>query len=73
MNGNDLLQLLMPPIQLVNKLDATPNLPKDIVAWVERVKAIRSDGPSEIDEVPQQAYQEALLVVEEKVKKAKVY
>lgn len=73
--GSDLLLLLAPPLSLVDKLDATPNLPADIAAWHKRWKEIRSDGPSEIDDVTTEVYQEALLIVEEKLnkKKAKAY
>jgi hypothetical protein len=56
-------------------LEATPKLPDDIAAWVALWKAIRSDGPSEIDGVVPGIYQQALIVVEEKMskKKAKAY
>lgn len=63
---------LAPPLSLIDKLDAAPSLPADIAAWVELWKTIRSDGPAEIDQVTPQAYQEALLVVEEKLSKQKV-
>lgn len=73
--GSDLLLLLAPPLSLVDKLDATPNLPEPIRIWLERWKAIRGDGPSEIDEVTPEIYQQALIAVEEKLskKKAKAY
>lgn len=73
--GSDLLLMLAPPLSLVDKLDATPNLPTDIAAWHQRWKEIRSDGPSEIDDVTPEVYQQALIVVEEKLskKKAKTY
>ena len=67
--GSDLLLMLAPPLSLVDKLDATPNLPEPIRTWLERWKAIRSDGPSEIDTITPEVYQEALLIVEEKVSK----
>lgn len=70
--GNDLLLLLAPPLSLIDKLDATPNLPDAIGAWVERWKAIKSDGPSEIDGVADEVYQQALIVVDEKISKKKV-
>lgn len=74
MSGSDLLLLLAPPLSLIDKLDAAPTLPAEIAEWVQRWKAIRSDGPSEIDQVTQEVYQQALIVVEEKVKKkAKAY
>ena len=73
--GSDLLLMLAPPLPLVDKLDATPKLPADIAAWVELWKTIRSDGPAVIDEVTPEVYQQALIVVEEKIskKKAKAY
>lgn len=71
-SGNDLLSILAPPLSLIDKLDAAPTLPPEIAAWVERWKAIRSDGPSPIDQVTPQAYQEALFVVDEKLSKKKV-
>ena len=74
--GSDLLLLLAPPLSLVDKLDATPNLPDPIRVWLDRWKEIRSDGPSEIDEVTPEVYQQALIVVEEKIgkrPKAKAY
>lgn len=73
--GNDLLLLLAPPLSLIDKLDATPNLPDTIGAWVERWKAIRSDGSSEIDGIADEVYQQALIIVDEKMnkKKAKAY
>lgn len=73
--GSDLLLKLAPPLSLIDKLDAAPSLPADIAAWVELWKTIRSDGPAEIDQVTPQAYQEALIIVEEKTskKKAKGY
>lgn len=67
--GSDLLIFLAPPLSLIDKLDAAPALPADIAEWVQRWKAIRSDGPSEIDGVADEVYQQALIVVEEKVKK----
>lgn len=67
--GSDLLIFLAPPLSLIDKLDAAPTLPAEIAEWVQRWKAIRSDGPSEIDQMVPQAYQQALIVVEEKVKK----
>ena len=73
--GSDLLSFLAPPLALIDKLEATPKLPEDIAAWVALWKAIRSDGPSEIDGVASEVYQQALIVVEEKMdkKKAKGY
>ena len=73
--GSDLLLMLAPPLSLVDKLDATPKLPADIAAWVECLKTISSDGPAVIDEVTPEVYQQALIVVEEKIskKKAKAY
>lgn len=71
-SGNDLLSILAPPLSLIDKLDAAPTLPPEIAAWVERWKAIRSDGPADIDQATPQAYQEALIVVEEKTAKKKV-
>ena len=72
--GSDLLLRLAPPLGLIDKLDAAPNLPADIAEWVEVWKAIRSDGPSPIDEVTPDVYQQALIIVEEKTsKKAKSY
>jgi hypothetical protein len=68
MSGHDLLLLLAPPIQLIDKLDATPNLPDNIGAWVARWKAIRGDGVSDIDQATEETYQQALIVVNEKVK-----
>ena len=67
--------MLAPPLGLIDKLDAAPTLPADIADWVELWKAIRSDGPSPIDQVTPAAYQEALIIVEEKTskKKAKGY
>jgi hypothetical protein len=53
-------------------LEATPKLPDDIAAWVALWKAIRSDGPSEIDGVASEVYRQALIVVEEKMSKKKV-
>lgn len=67
--GSDLLLMLAPPLSLVDKLSAALNLPADIAEWLERWKAIRSDGPAPIDEVTPAVYQEALLVVEERVSK----
>ena len=74
--GSDLLLMLAPPLSLVDKLDATPNLPEPIRIWLKRWKAIRGDGPSEIDTVTPEVYQEALIIVEEKTskrQKAKAY
>ena len=73
--GSDLLLKLAPPLSLIDKLDAAPSLPADIAAWVDLWKAIRSDGSAPIDQVTPQAYQEALIIVEEKTskKKAKGY
>lgn len=70
MTGADLLALLMPPIELMEKLEQAPNLPEPIKVWHKRIKNIRSDGPSEIDGVSDEVYQQALFIVEEK---AKVY
>lgn len=70
--GSDLLLLLAPPLLLLDKLEATPNLPEPIKVWLDRWQAIRSDGPSEVDTVTPEVYQEALLVVEEKTAKKKV-
>ena len=70
--GSDLLLMLAPPLSLIDKLDVAPTLPADIAAWVELWKTIRGDGPSPIDQATPQAYQEALLVVEEKLSKQKV-
>jgi len=67
--GSDLLLRLAPPLGLIDKLDAAPSLPADIAAWVELWKTIRSDGPSPIDQVAPQVYQEALMIVEEKTSK----
>ncbi len=67
--GSDLLIFLAPPLSLIDKLDASPTLPAEIAEWVQRWKAIRGDGPSEIDGVADVVYQQALIVVEEKVKK----
>lgn len=70
--GSDLLSFLAPPLSLIDKLDATPKLPDDIATWVALWKAIRSDGPSEIDGVEPGVYQQALIVAEEKMSKKKV-
>ena len=67
--GSDLLIFLAPPLSLIDKLDAAPTLLAEIAEWVQRWKAIRSDEPSEIDQVTPQVYQQALIVIEEKVKK----
>ena len=67
--GSDLLIFLAPPLSLIDKLDAAPTLPAEIAEWVQRWKAIRSDGLSEIDQVVPEVYQQALIVVEEKVKR----
>lgn len=70
--GSDLLLMLAPPLSLIDKLDGAPSLPADIAAWVELWKTIRSDGPSPIDQALPQVYQEALIIVEEKLSKQKV-
>lgn len=70
--GSDLLSFLAPPLALIDKLEATPKLPDDLAAWVALWKAIRSDGPSEIDGTAPGVYQQALIVVEEKMNKKKV-
>ena len=72
MSGEKLLELLAPPIELMDKLESA-NMPPSIKAWWERWRDIRSDGESEIDAASQEARQEALLIVEEKTKKAEAY
>lgn len=72
-NAVKLLQLLMPPLSVMDALERS-NMPDDAKQWWQRCKDIRGDGQSEIDGTSEEVYQEALLVVEEKLsKKAKVY
>lgn len=68
MTGTDLLLLLAPPLALIDKLDATPNLPQAVTDWAEVWKTIRSSGPSVIDTAMPETYQQALIIVEEKRK-----
>lgn len=74
MNGYDLLAMLAPPLSLLDKLEGAGKLPPEIEAWRQLWITIRGDGPSPIDGVGQEIYQQALIVVEEKAKrKAKAY
>lgn len=74
MTGEELLNRLAPPLSLMDKLEAAGKLPPDIEAWRQLWIDIRGDGPSKIDGVGPHAYQQALVIVEEKAKrKAKVY
>ena len=73
MNGSELLELLAPPLSLMDKLEAAGKLPPEIETWRQLWIDIRSDGKSAIDGVGQAVYQQALIVVEEKVKRKKAY
>ncbi len=65
MTGADLLRRVSPPIELMEKLEQTPNLPESIKAWYKLWRDIRSDGPSEIDGVSDEVYQQAAKIIED--------
>lgn len=67
------LALMMPPLELIDRLDAMSNLSESIKAWHKRMADIRGDGKSDIDNVTPEIYQQALFIVEEKIIKVKVY
>lgn len=62
-----LLELLMPPTELLDALESS-NMPDKVQVWWNRCTAIRSDGISEIDGTSEDVYQQALLIVDEKMR-----
>ena len=77
MTGEELLHRLAPPLSIIEKIESAAmysKLPDDVEAWRQLWIDIRGDGKSAIDGAGTQAYQQALIVVEEKTKrKAKAY
>lgn len=61
---SDLLTIIAPPMRLVawlemvfdNKRKKGEDIPENFVKWLERWQRIRSDLPSEIDSISEQAF-----------------